>query len=520
MKKTNKKGFTIVELVIVIAVVAILAAVLIPTFVNVVNKANVSNDTALVKNINTTLATEEVEDGKPATMYDALKMAENGGFDVSKLTPRSSGEIVWDEETNRFALIDGNKTVFAENGKTITESSKIWKFVSADNLSENTGYGSYITGAGEIETLTVSAGVDVGNNTVKTLNYENTGSGKTVTIRTNGGKLTVNGQSDTVNHYGAADYTDIKAVYTESYHEFGVSAYVRIEKGHFVAENTAKIINLNVAASNVTVKEESGAKVAVYSRAADNVTVTVNGKELTLDEAKRDENFENNAENNNVVADGGVAEIDGIKIKTLQAAINMAKSGDIVTLFADVKVVNMVSCDDKNLTIDFNGFTIENTIDIWENSNALIVVNGGSVTLKDSKNQNGGITAKKDDCYGINIKNGARVMIESGRYVGNISAVQVEAGSLVITGGKFDLYQIWPEDGKNGYQYEINCIDENYKDKKATVSIQGGVFVGFDPSMECETSDPKSYLADGHNVISKPHETISNINIYSVVKGN
>ena len=42
MKKTNKKGFTIVELVIVIAVIAILAAVLIPTFANVVEKANIS----------------------------------------------------------------------------------------------------------------------------------------------------------------------------------------------------------------------------------------------------------------------------------------------------------------------------------------------------------------------------------------------------------------------------------------------------------------------------------------------
>lgn len=42
MKKANKKGFTIVELVIVIAVIAILAAVLIPTFSNVVEKANQS----------------------------------------------------------------------------------------------------------------------------------------------------------------------------------------------------------------------------------------------------------------------------------------------------------------------------------------------------------------------------------------------------------------------------------------------------------------------------------------------
>lgn len=42
MKNNKKRGFTIVELVIVIAVIAILAAVLIPTFSNVINKANES----------------------------------------------------------------------------------------------------------------------------------------------------------------------------------------------------------------------------------------------------------------------------------------------------------------------------------------------------------------------------------------------------------------------------------------------------------------------------------------------
>ena len=42
MKKNNKKGVTIVELVIVIAVIAILAAVLIPTFTGVTEKAQKS----------------------------------------------------------------------------------------------------------------------------------------------------------------------------------------------------------------------------------------------------------------------------------------------------------------------------------------------------------------------------------------------------------------------------------------------------------------------------------------------
>ena len=49
MKKQNKKGFTLVELVIVIAVIAILAGVMIGTFSSVVKNANKSSDLQEVK---------------------------------------------------------------------------------------------------------------------------------------------------------------------------------------------------------------------------------------------------------------------------------------------------------------------------------------------------------------------------------------------------------------------------------------------------------------------------------------
>ena len=47
----NKKGFTIVELVIVIAILAILAAVLIPTFASLIKKANEANAQTEAKNL-------------------------------------------------------------------------------------------------------------------------------------------------------------------------------------------------------------------------------------------------------------------------------------------------------------------------------------------------------------------------------------------------------------------------------------------------------------------------------------
>ena len=271
MRKPNKKGFTIVELVIVIAVVAILAAVLIPTFVNVVNKANVSNDTALVKNINLTLAAEEITDGKPATMHDALVMAERGGFDVSKLTPRSSGNIVWDSETNRFALVDknGNK-VFSENDKNVPKNASVWKIVDSKESAESEGaYSVYLKNGLNIDTLSVTTGLDVGNCTVGVVNY--TGSEtQAAVIRTNGGEFSSTGA---VNHYGNAK----KITTNGTYNEYGSAKQIFVTGGTLTTQSSSvvtSIVSTPAADKTVTIDvSKKVAEVVVTSEYASRTTV-------------------------------------------------------------------------------------------------------------------------------------------------------------------------------------------------------------------------------------------------------
>ncbi len=80
MKRNNKKGFTIIELVVVIAVIAILAAVLIPTFSNIIKKANQSVDTQAVQQMNTLLATHV--DGSIKNVSDAIKALDEEDIDL------------------------------------------------------------------------------------------------------------------------------------------------------------------------------------------------------------------------------------------------------------------------------------------------------------------------------------------------------------------------------------------------------------------------------------------------------
>lgn len=119
MKKLNKKGFTIVELVIVIAVIAILAGVMIPTFSGVVDKANESKAMQEVKNayvatISDELATPDTDDDKvynAVTKQGSDKPVYVKGTNEIYVQIKADGSVVIPDET------PSSETLILKGGK-------------------------------------------------------------------------------------------------------------------------------------------------------------------------------------------------------------------------------------------------------------------------------------------------------------------------------------------------------------------------------------------------------------------
>lgn len=105
MNRNN--GFTIVELVIVIAVIAILLAVLVPTFSNVVENANVSSDKSLVRNINNILVLSEEEFEKPLTKDQFEIVIEKYG--IKKIDKKCDNHIFYYIPQDKIVVIFGIK---------------------------------------------------------------------------------------------------------------------------------------------------------------------------------------------------------------------------------------------------------------------------------------------------------------------------------------------------------------------------------------------------------------------------
>lgn len=71
MKKLNKKGFTLIELIVVIAILAILAAILIPSITGYISKAEQGRDSANCRALYSQVSMAVMLENTPVPANDA-----------------------------------------------------------------------------------------------------------------------------------------------------------------------------------------------------------------------------------------------------------------------------------------------------------------------------------------------------------------------------------------------------------------------------------------------------------------
>ena len=171
----------------------------------------------------------------------------------------------------------------------------------------------------------------------------------------------------------------------------------------------------------------------------------------------------------------------------------------------------------KDTTIDMNGKTIANTNEVWkDDSNSWSLISAresADLTITG----NGTFAAKANDCYAVDVQDGATVTIENGTFIGNIHAVYVLEGTAYIKGGFYSVQQKYPDAAKAD-EFVLNCLDANYKNNKsANIIVTGGTFVNFNPA-DCKAEGAgTNFVAEGYDVIT---ETKANGDTwYTVVEG-
>ena len=233
-------------------------------------------------------------------------------------------------------------------------------------------------------------------------------------------------------------------------------------------------------------KEEAGNEYQGLS--VEGISITVVAKQHTYEKDSFDDQYDKDAtypvasaaEMKEALANGGIVSVNK-DIKTDNIGDNEADRITIsqpTTLNLDAKII---SPDDMgNNSTNFCALIVD----------ADTTINAG---------KNGGIDTGRNGGYALNVRKGANLTITGGSYYGGGTAVQVQEGTLTITGGHFAVEAF---DEPYGYNFLLNCIDSAYKNGTAKIIVKGGTFVNFDPSNNTAEGAGTNFVADGYKVVS------------------
>lgn len=261
IKSALKRGFTIMELVIVIAVIAVLAAVLIPTFANITNRANESANEQTVTSMNRILMAESVEN--PPEDYEEVRelMKANG---YTNLTSNIEGQYFgWLKEKNAIVLyeIDGNDriVVYPEEyaSETPVEAGTLFALREAAATPEE--FVQAVNSASDGDTITLDSDMTIEGTTLQI--YD-----KDLTLDLGGNNLTF-GDTYTAPDGEGGTYSSVPKIYITNYSDGNSNETINIVNGTII-DNADEGARNDTYQSLITIDSNSSDSISL-----DNVTV-------------------------------------------------------------------------------------------------------------------------------------------------------------------------------------------------------------------------------------------------------
>lgn len=264
--KRLKKGFTIVELVIVIAVIAVLTAVLVPTFISLSKKGKDTLDKNIVTNANIQLAASESLEGKNRSMSEAVEDVDQIGYHMSTVQTNNGNMIVWDQVNDRFVLLDKGGNVILKDERTNVPSDQNKLFYPIEKLSDRGDFKFAIFAKVNYEgptSFTSATSFDAGEKKgIESISYAFT-SNSEVLVVTNSEDTTLNVDAPNADfkHVGLCGKIDIEEVADDSFNDHGHVGYVEIESGHYVADEGSKIKAVYATSDSAKVDKQNGGQI-------------------------------------------------------------------------------------------------------------------------------------------------------------------------------------------------------------------------------------------------------------------
>lgn len=143
-KKLNKKGFTLAELLIVVAIIAVLVAIAVPVFSTQLEKSRIAVDTANARSANSVAVSNYLMYEGTGSIQFTMGMDANGNIGVVSTTPTDDGTA--DASGNAIKAIEGKVTGSMKTSSTKTKGKALTVTVENGKVTANSWFTAGVLG--------------------------------------------------------------------------------------------------------------------------------------------------------------------------------------------------------------------------------------------------------------------------------------------------------------------------------------------------------------------------------------